>query len=450
MTRARRSLLWLASDHGARWTFLAMLPLTIAVFFVVGRHQWFTRDDWGYVLTLEGVLKEQGWQQWLFGAQEGHWISVPILTFHVTNELFGIDSYWPYLIPTMAAHIGAVLLARLVCRRLQVSAWTTTIVCSILLVFGSGWDNIVFAIQICYNLSLVCFLAQVLLVDHDGKPDRRDALAGVLGVIGVMSSGFGPIFIVAVAVLLMLRHRWRALAIAVAPTLVAYAWWLVAWYDQGTAARLPGDRAQLPAYLERGITATFESLMSVPALAGLALLATLAVALWRGVAWAPRTLMIALWSVLIVMFLAIGWERIGFGVPTAASSRYMHMSGIVIAPVLAVAVDRLAGLATEARWAARAVLVASIAVNAGALRTNASTWAQGARAEQDLFELIAGSPEVLTADPNLAPAPLSPNVTLGSLGFLIVEGAIDPRPPATDEERQRVVEALGLASAPAP
>jgi hypothetical protein len=436
--RGRQVLRWLASDDGARWAFLAMLPVTIVVFYVVGRHQWFTRDDWGYVLTLEGVLKQQGWQHWLFSAQDGHWLTVPILVFHATNKTFGIDSYWPYL------------LTRVLCRRLQVSAWTTTIVCSMLLVFGSGWDNIVFAIQICFNLSLVCFLAQVLLVDHDGPPDRRDVLGALLALVGVMSSGFGPIFVVAVTVLLVLRRRWRALLIGVGPAAATYAWWLVSWYDDGVAARLPGDRVQVAAYLERGVTATFESLVSIPALAGLALLATLAVALWRGVAWTPRTLMLSLWSVLVVMFLAIGWERIGFGVPTAASSRYMHISGIVIAPVLAVAVDRLATLATEARWAGRAILVASIAVNAGALRTNASTWAQAARAEQDLFELIAGSPEVLAADPKLAPAPLSPNVTIGSLGFLIIEGAINPRPPATDEERQRVLTALGLGGGPAP
>ena len=46
--------------------------------------------------------------------------------------------------------------------------WTTTLVCAGLLVFGAGWENIVFAIQITYGLSMLAFLLHVLLVDHDG------------------------------------------------------------------------------------------------------------------------------------------------------------------------------------------------------------------------------------------------------------------------------------------
>ena len=45
--------------------------------------------------------------------------------------------------------------------------------------FGSGWENIVFAIQIVYNLSLLAFLVQLVLIDHDGPPDRRDASASL-------------------------------------------------------------------------------------------------------------------------------------------------------------------------------------------------------------------------------------------------------------------------------
>ena len=153
-----------------------MLVITVVVFYIVGRHQWFTRDDWAFVLTRERILQFHGWQDWLFLPQDGHWMTIPIVLYHWIQELFGLTSYWPFLLPAMVAHVGAVLLARKVCRRLHVSAWTTTIVCSMLLVFGSGFDNIVFAIQVCYNLSLVCFLAQLLLVDHDGPVDWRDGV----------------------------------------------------------------------------------------------------------------------------------------------------------------------------------------------------------------------------------------------------------------------------------
>ena len=142
----------------------------------------------------------------------------PILIYRGVQNLFGIDSYWPFLVPTMLVHVATVLLVRVLCRRCGVSAWTTTLMCAALLVFGSGWENIVFGIQITYNLSLCAFLAVLVLVDHDGAPDRRDVLAAVVGLIGVMSSGFGPFFVVGAAVFVVVRRRpWRTLLLVVGP-----------------------------------------------------------------------------------------------------------------------------------------------------------------------------------------------------------------------------------------
>ena len=312
--RCRRTVRWVSSDDGATWAFRAALVLSVGVFYVVGRHQWFTRDDWAYVISREATRTNSGWQHWLFDAQDGHWLTIPVLIFHFTRVVFGLGSYWPFLLPTMAAHVAAVLLTRVICRRVGVTAWTTTLICSMLLVFGSGWDNIVFAIQISYNLSLVAFLAQIVLVDHDGPADRRDYSALAIGIVGLMSSGFGPIFLVGVLAMLALRRRWRAALIVGVPQLLLYAWWYVTWETDSVEDLLPGDRSQLPAYVVRGVTATFESTVTFTSLAGVAVVATLAISMWRGHDWTRRTTMFALWSTVVLMFAAIGFERLGFGV----------------------------------------------------------------------------------------------------------------------------------------
>ena len=243
----------------------------IFVYYVVDRHQWFTRDDWASVITRARVRDTMGWQHWLLDPQDGHWLTVPFLIFAGTRALFGLDSYWPFLIPALVAHVGSVLLVRVICHRYGVSEWTTTLVCSLLLVFGSGWENLVFAIQICYNLSLFVFLAQLVLVDHDGPVDRRDVLGAGLAVIGMMSSGFGPIFMVGIFVFLLIRQRWRALLVAVVPQALAYGWWLLVWSSDPAANRNPGNRSQLPAFVVRGIGSTFEAMTSLPGLAGIAI-----------------------------------------------------------------------------------------------------------------------------------------------------------------------------------
>ena len=261
----------------------------------------------------------------------------------------------------------------------------------------------------------------------------------------MLTSGFGPIFMVGVFALLFLRRRWLALAIAVVPQGLAYGWWLLIWASDPVSDRRPGDKALLPAYLARGVSATFDGMLILPGLAGLAIVATVAMSLWTGLAWSARSLMLSLWTTVIVMFVAIGWERLGFGVPSAASTRYVHVAAIVIAPAFALTVDQLVKVSERARWAARLALLLAVGVNAGALRSEGAHWAIASRDEKDLFELVAGSAEVASAAPTQVLSQRSPDVTVMLVPTLVADEAITPRQAVTDEERARVRAALGLS-----
>jgi hypothetical protein len=445
-TRLRhlRSLSFWASDDGANWAFRVALAVSLPIFAAVGRRQWFIRDDWAFLLTRNVLRTTRGIDDWLLTAQDGHWMTPPILVYRLIQNVFGIDSYWPYLLPTLALHVTAVLLARQVCRRVQVSPWTTTLLCSMLLVFGSGWENIVFAIQITYNLSLAAFLVQVLLVDHEGPIDRRDIVGAVVGLIGVMSSGFGPFFAFGVFVLLATRRRWRAAAVAVVPQGLAYGWWLLTWSTDGAAAAMPGPRSQVPAFAMRGITATFESLVAVPALAGVAIVGTIAITLWPAPSWRTRTFAFALWAVVVSMFLGVGSQRIGFGLDSAAASRYQHIAAILLVPVFGLAVDRVRHWSLPGLRAVQVLLGIAVVLNAGWLQTNGAEWANRARDARLTYELVVGSPLAGTVDPQIRPEPFNPDVTVAWLPYLLQQGAIEARTPHTPEELARVDTALGL------
>ena len=129
--------------------------MAAAVFVRVGRRQWFIRDDWAFIFTRERVHQTSGLAAMLFTAQDGHWMTGPILIFRGIHAIFGTGSYWPYLIPTIACHLGIVVMIRQLMLRVGVAQWTATILAGMLSVFGSGWENIVFAVQLTYNLSLV-------------------------------------------------------------------------------------------------------------------------------------------------------------------------------------------------------------------------------------------------------------------------------------------------------
>jgi hypothetical protein len=440
-TRLRRGASWAASDDGARWTFGALLAGSVLVLYVVGRNQWFIRDDWAFIFTRERMHQVSGLDAMLFTAQDGHWMTIPILIFRAIHAIFGTGSYWPYLLSAIACHFGIVLMVRKLSLRVGVTQWTATILAGTLAVFGSGWENIVFAVQLTYNLSLLGFLVHLWLIDHDGPPNRRDGLGVIAGLVAVSSSGFGPFFIVGTLLFMVMRRRWRAAAIATGPTLLASAWWWLVW-GQDPAGRSSRSLTQVPAYVNHGLSAVFQGLTSTASLVGIALIAAVAVALWRGRDAAAHDLIFSLAVTATLMYIGVGLERSGFGIETAANSRYVYMGAALLIPAFGVAVDQLARLGSPVIWAGRLLLIGATAMNVGALRSNGDDWAKRAIAERNVLELIAASPALSTVEGGVAPLPFSPDVRIVVLPELIADGAIHPHAATTPAEQAAVDQAL--------
>ena len=446
-TQLRRKAEWARSDEGAIWAFRAALAASLLVLYIVGRNQWFIRDDWAFVFTRERVHQASGLAAMLFTAQDGHWMTGPILIFRGIHTVFGTGSYWPYLIPTIACHLGIVVMIRKLMLRVGVAQWTATILAGMLAVFGSGWENIVFAIQLTYNLSLLGFLVHLYLIDHDGPPNRRDAAGVIAGLIAVSSSGFGPFFILGTLMFMVMRRRWKAAAIATVPTILASAWWWVFWGRDPAGDSHRGALTGIPAYVNRGAEAVFKSMTSTISLVGLSLLATLAVLLWRRRDAVAHDLMLSLAVTAVAMYVGLGIQRGGFGLETAATSRYVYIGAALIMPAFGVAVDQLARVAPPALWAGRLVLVAAAAMNVGALRSNGNDWANRAAAERNVLELVAASPAVSTVAGDIAPiAPFSPDVRIADLSELVADGAIHPHAATTPAEQTLVDTALRQTS----
>ena len=442
----RRGVVWSGSDDGARWAFRVILACSVIVLYVVGRNQWFIRDDWAFIFTRERMHQASGLDDMLFVAQDGHWMTIPIIVYRIVKSVFGTGSYWPYLIPTMACHLGIAVMVRKLSLRVGVTPWTATILAGTLAVFGSGWENIVFAIQLVYNLSLLAFLIHLWLIDHDGPPDRRDALGVVAGVVAVSSSGFGPFFIVGTLLFMLFRRRWKAAAIAALPSVVVSAWWWLFWGQDPAGDALDSPVTRVPAYVKHGVEAVFQSL-SAASLVGVSMLATLTILLWRRRDPRAHDLMLALASTAVLMYIGLGIQRGGFGVETGATSRYVYVGAVLLIPAFGVAIDQLAQIGSPALWAGRLVLISAAAMNVGALKSNGDDWAARSAEERNLLELIAASPTTPAVDTPTSLLPFSPDLDIGDLPELVADGAIHPRAAATPEEQALVAKAL---SQPAP
>ncbi|HEX3088114.1 MAG TPA: hypothetical protein VHQ23_05625 [Ilumatobacteraceae bacterium] len=447
--RARRGVAWADSDDGARWAFRAIVACSVIVLYIVGRNQWFIRDDWAFIFSRERLHQAKGLDDMLFVAQDGHWMTIPIIAFRLIKAVFGTGSYWPYLISAMACHLGIAVMIRKISLRVGVTPWTATILAGMFAVFGSGWENIVFAIQLTYNLSLLAFLVQLWLIDHDGPPNHRDAIGAVAGLVAVSSSGFGPFFIVGVLVFMVFRRRWMAAAIATVPAAVVSAWWWLVWGRDPAGDSLNSPLTRVPAYVNRGLDAVFQSMTTTESLVGISLLATLTVVLWRRRDPRAHDLLLTLAVTAVLMYIGLGIQRGGFGVDFAATSRYVYMGAALLMPAFGVAVDQLARIATPALWAGRLVLIGATAMNLSALHSNGNDWANKAIAERNILELVAASPLTPAADPMIAPLfPESPDVRLIDLPELVADGAIHPRPASTPEEQALVATALAQPALP--
>jgi hypothetical protein len=437
----RRGADWVASDDGARWAFRILLLGSIIVLYLVGRNQWFIRDDWAFIFTREKVHQASGLDDMLFMAQDGHWMTIPIVIYRLIHAVFGTGSYWPYLIPTMACHVGIVVMIRKLSLRVGVTPWTATILAGTLALFGSGWENIVFAIQLVYNLSLLAFLVHLALLDHDGPPDRRDALGVIAGLVAVSSSGFGPFFILGTLVFTVLRRRWLAAAIATIPTALASAWWWLFW-GSDPAGDSTRSLSQMPAYVHRGIEAVFQGITATASLVGISLIATLAILIWRQRNPPAHDLMLALAVTAVLVYIGLGIERSGFGVDTAANSRYVYVGAALLIPAVGVAVDQLARIGSPALWAARLLLIGATGMNISALRTNSDEWAARAAEERNTLDLLAASPAISTVNQAIAPLSFSPDVRISDLAELVADGAIHPRVASSPVEQGLVDFAL--------
>jgi len=422
--------------------FRVALLVSLAIFYLVGRRQWFIRDDWAFLLTRPLLRQQRGNAAWLLTAQDGHWMTPPLLIYRAIQNLFGIGSYWPYLVPTMALHVAAVCLVRVICRRHGVSPWTTTILATLLLLFGSGWEDIVFAIQLVYNISLVAFLAHLLLVDHDGPPDRRDVWGAVLGIISITSSGFGPFFLVGVALVLALRRRWRALAIAIAPQGLLYAWWWLTWGEDPVGATSSHSLTSAAKYARLGITATLNSVTGQVLFAGAAFLGIVGMCVWTRLSWRQRSVLIAMCATVVAMFLGIGYQRAGLGIDSATASRYQYMAAMLLVPALGLAVDQLRRFDRRALLVAQGLLVVAVVQNVRVLVREGDHWADRSARARRLFEQVAADPRSLTADQSLRISQFNPDVTIGSLHYLRDEGAI-ARVVVTGELREEIDRVFG-------
>ena len=265
----------------ATLVFVAVLAVALVLYLVFGRRQWFFLDEWDFLAARTGHDLNE-----LFRPHNEHWVTLPILVYRVLWRLFGLRTYVPYQLIAILLHLTAAVLLRVVMRRAGVHPWIATAAASLFALFGAGARDIVWAFQMVWGASLVLGLTHLILADHDGPIDRRDALGLLAGLAGMLCSGVAVTMILVVGLSALVRRGWRAALFHTVPLGLLYiGWWIAFARDRYSAAG--GSIGTMLRFAWTGLGAAFGEMGQLPG-AGLALGALLISGLflaWHGLDW---------------------------------------------------------------------------------------------------------------------------------------------------------------------
>lgn len=403
---AERARWWQAamgSDRVALGAHIGSLALGAILILWLDRHMWFLYDEWAFFAIIHPAAERGDWVHFLFAPYLNHWVTIPNLTWEAVYHVAGARLYSLYLVPVVAAHLSVVAMVRAILRRAGVGAWAATLLSLIILLPGPGVGLVTFGWQIEFLGSMAFGLAQLLISDHDGPPDWRDALGVVCGLLGLMCSGVALALVALVGINLGLRGRWRAAVLAVAPLAAVYVVWYVAIGHAGAPHQTPAQLALLPQFVWAGVAATLDGMLALKGVAGVILLAAIYLLVRSRVDLrAPGLSLVGAMAAAGVLFFAItGLGRVQGGVDYATQSRYLYVGTVLLMPLLGVLVCRFVLTPRLMPVVAGALIWITVA-NVGAMYASIHQESLHAMDLRQYVQRLAASPDLDAADPRQA------------------------------------------------
>jgi hypothetical protein len=411
---------------------------------VVARHQWFTADEWDFLVTR----KASSISDLLRPHSTGHWSTLPILVYRGLFQLFGLRTYVPYQAVVVSLHLTAAALLRTIMRRADVGPWIATAAASLFAFFGSGYEDIIWAFQMGFVGSLVFGLTQLLLTDHDGAIDRRDRLGLLAGAAGLMCSGVGVVMTVVVGLAVLARRGWRIALFQTVPLAMLYAiWWLAVarrYHETGTF-KVP-SLGSLTQWISKSVGASFNAMGQLPGV-GVVLAVILVVGLvlalspldrteLRTRAAVPGALLIGAF-IFVVMTSWADTATSVFSGQYITNSHYLHIFVAMVIPAIAIGANAIARRWRVVAPAILAVLVVGIPGNLAKLEPNGFLNLYSAPFQIAFRQYIISIPTIPAAHEvprSYQPSPFfAPQLTIGWLldqraaGRLPDPGPLTPR-----------------------
>lgn len=338
--------------------FIAAAALTAPLLLWLGAGLTFFSDEWA-LIESRSLGDPTTW----FTPHNEHWYTIPILVYRALVETVGLGSYLPYLAVLIGLHILVATLVYVLVRRSS-GRWPALATGVVVLLFGSGFENLYWGFQIGFVGSVALGLVAMLV--SDGQPGaRRAILVALLLLASLATSGIGIVMSVAVGIEWLLEPRWRRWIPTLAIPAGTYAGWYLTIGRVGISThRDPFTLSALldvPSFVVRGVGNAVGSVTGLPWEIGF-VVGLVAVAYGvRRISHgdlAPRA--VGILGAVVVQYALTGLVRAQLFEGIVSYTRYTYVTGIIclvgiwalIGPVRlpAARLPRLVGLAAFAGW----------------------------------------------------------------------------------------------------
>lgn len=374
----------------------------------------FNYDEWNW------VMNRRGWSAaTLLNPHNEHLSLIPVLIFKVLFVTVGIDTYWPYRVAVIVAHLVVVALIFVLARRRVGNVYALALA-ALILFLGSAWEDLLWPFQVGYLGSVAFGLG--MLVALDRRDRTGDIVACVLLILSIASSSVGIPIAGAALVEVVLRRRepwnstarWRDAWIVGIPIALYAIWYAIYGNPSATPGGVHGfalvrvNGPSIPSYSADMAANTSAGLFGLAIDWGRPLVvAALAIAIWLSWRRGQTTRLFTLVAALAFFWGLTALFRAQLG--DAGSSRYIY-PGAVLIVLLAAELLRGARPTVRAAVVAGLVVVFAAVANYGPLKAGSAhfqDWSSYVRPELGALE-IAGP----TAPPTLAPDPVrAPDIT---------------------------------------
>jgi hypothetical protein len=377
-------------------------------------------DEWTWLIQRRG-----GGLSSFLDTNNGHLSLIPVAIYKLLFATVGIRHSAPYRALVIAGDLACSALLFAYARR-RVGAYLAVLAAAVIMLFGPGWENLLWSFQITWQLSLCAGLGAFLALDRHDR--SGDVAACVLLVGALASSGIGVPIVLGAAVEVALTRRRRDTWIVVVP-LALYALWSIG-YQHTSVSRLGGA----PNWVYTSAAATLSALAGLSGVTGLDGQGSL-------MTWGPALLVAALIAVALRLVrirrldsrvAALMTIALSFWVLTAVTrafittpfaSRYLYVGAVFL---LLIAVELGRGVRLS-RWPAVAVgglALAAVVSNVAALRDAGRLLrVDGVESAADLGALEIGRP-VMPPGYIASALPGYPLVLLPAAGYFDAERSV--------------------------